>query len=706
MKASKLTYWFILFVSFSCLASASDYAQRQIIVTYKETSLDNDISNLENKYSLVIIRKYLLTKTRVYRLSNEILIEELLAELKQNSSIMFAEPNYINKQDYIPLDPHFSKQWYLVNTGQVVNNDFGPDGVDIDWKTAMENYDSSESTIIAVIDSGVAFDHPDILANIWINEDEEIDGLDTDGNGYIDDLFGWDFQESDAIPLDENGHGTLVASIIAGVENNSGIIGVSPKSKIMALRISNEDGDSYISAALDAIEYALLNGAKIINYSNGGNYYSSQLKLYIDALNEYGVLFVASAGNGGNDSRGDNNDGVSPNYPASYSSENIISVAASDRQDQLAIFSNYGYISVDLAAPGVDIYGADISRSVVYFQDFEGTVNGWTIGHHLNSESSLNWSLYQDLYGNTWLTDSVDMYGNAVDYSPNTHSYVQSPVITLGEAPVLEFTLWKSLEYGYDYINLEVSTDQVNWDLIAFDTGFSSSPCPSCSFFNSGGLELIDLEQYAHMDISIRISLDTDSSLEHDGAYIDDITIKELDVFNYDGNQYQYNNGTSFSAPMVSGAAALLWSIKPNLPHDYVKAFIMVGVDVDPALSGKLNTDGRLNIGGSVSLLLADADSDGVDNGDEIINGTMLDNPDSDEDGVSDLLDAFPLDNSEHTDFDNDGIGDNSDSDLDNDGVDNEVELAEGTNPFDVDDCPIWACKPSSIWLNVFLSKD
>lgn len=207
--------------------------------------------------------------------------------------------------------------------------------------------------IVAIIDTGVDFYHPDLAANIWTNPGEISDnGTDDDHNGYIDDLHGWNFVDHNNKvyqPTDDP-HGTHVAGIVGAVGNNSlGVTGTAWRVQLMVLKIMGPNGAGTLAAALEAFSYAAHNGAKIANNSWGHEGYSYSEALAIEASN---LLYICAAGNEGND----NDTAVEKNYPASYDLDNIIAVAATDGSDRLASFSNYGARNVDLAAPGVDIY--------------------------------------------------------------------------------------------------------------------------------------------------------------------------------------------------------------------------------------------------------------------------------------------------------------------------------------------------------------
>ena len=276
-------------------------------------------------------------------------IEETVAALNASSSVEYAEPNYLLtafQQSLLPNDPRFASLYGLHNTGQVG----GTIDADIDAPEAWA-LQTGRQVVIAVIDTGVDYTHADLRNNIWVNTDEiPNNGIDDDGNGYIDDIRGWDFANNDNDPMDDNRHGTHVAGIIAAQgNNNTGVVGVNWSARIMPLKFMSAAGGGTTSDAIRAIEYAVANGAKISNNSWGGGAFSQALFDAINAANNAGHLIVAAAGNSGN-----NND-TSPSYPASYDLPNVIAVAASTPNDTLAGFSNFGARNVDLAAPGVGI---------------------------------------------------------------------------------------------------------------------------------------------------------------------------------------------------------------------------------------------------------------------------------------------------------------------------------------------------------------
>ncbi|MDD1729216.1 MAG: S8 family serine peptidase [Methanospirillum sp.] len=287
-------------------------------------------------------------------------VQEAVTELHNSSFVEYAEPNYLvslmpNENSEPPgpekvgaesvsggpNDPRFIEQWALDNTGQ----DGGTSGADIHVIPAWAQTTGSDSVVVAVIDTGVDYNHPDLAGNIWTNPGETPgNGVDDDGNGYIDDVHGWNFVTNSNDPMDDNGHGTHCAGVIGAVGNNGiGISGINQKVKIMPLKILGKDGNGDMAGILKAIAYARSMGANVISCSWGGTTRSEALG---DAIAQTSVPVICAAGNSGV------NTDVIPQYPSGFDSPQIISVAASDASDGIPNYSNYGTSSVDVAAPG------------------------------------------------------------------------------------------------------------------------------------------------------------------------------------------------------------------------------------------------------------------------------------------------------------------------------------------------------------------
>ena len=273
----------------------------------------------------------------VHVIETRVGLESALDRLRANSGIIAAEADGVVVADAITDDTYAGLQWGL------------EDGAGIDIAPAWAAAADAATVVVGVIDSGVDRDHPDLDGVMWVN-DGEIPGndIDDDGNGFVDDVHGWDFADSDADPDDPNGHGTHVAGTLAAeIGNATGVAGVAPNVEIMALRFLNSQGKGFTSDAVAALEYALDHGVEITNNSWGGGSYSWTLDSLISDASDH--LFVAASGNSGVDID------ASPLYPAAYTAPNVLSVASHGSSGSVSSFSNVGRESVDLSAPGSSI---------------------------------------------------------------------------------------------------------------------------------------------------------------------------------------------------------------------------------------------------------------------------------------------------------------------------------------------------------------
>lgn len=284
-------------------------------------------------------------------------VEQAIRRLERSPAVAYAEPDFVlfpSASSVTPNDPGFPRLYGLHNTGQTG----GRVDADIDAPEAWATTVGSSATVVAVIDTGTDLSHPDLRGNRWTNAGEVPgNGIDDDANGYVDDVHGWDFANRDNTVFDGAGdeHGTHVSGTLAAAGGNGvGVTGVAWRAQIMPLKFLGPEG-GFTSDAIAAIAYAVANGAKISNNSWGGAGDSRSLRDAIAAAGQKGHLFVAAAGNGGSDGIGDDLDSA-PQYPAAYPETNIVAVAATDHADRLAGFSNYGSTSVDLGAPGQDVY--------------------------------------------------------------------------------------------------------------------------------------------------------------------------------------------------------------------------------------------------------------------------------------------------------------------------------------------------------------
>lgn len=292
---------------------------------------------------------------------------ERRAQLATRPGIRTAESDFIVKAIGVPSDGEFAALWGMHNVGQFG----GVVDADIDAVEAWDIHTGSKNVLVGVIDTGIDRNHPDLAANMWQNPGEtgtdasgnakQTNGIDDDANGYVDDWRGWDFVNGDNDPHDDHFHGTHCAGTIGGVGNNGqGVAGVCWNVSLVGLKFLDAGGYGSTFGAVEATLYGTKIGCTLTSNSWGGGGYSQALKDAIDAAGTAGILFVAAAGNNGMDTD------YSPNYPSTYESANIVAVAATDRFDGMAYFSNWGVITVDLGAPGVDVYSAALNGSYQY----------------------------------------------------------------------------------------------------------------------------------------------------------------------------------------------------------------------------------------------------------------------------------------------------------------------------------------------------
>lgn len=493
-------------------AAEAPYVPGEIIVKFKE-GRGNFFLKSKNYSSLGIKgqREIKLSYDRlsVLKISSDKSIVSTLTALKNNPDIEFAEPNFIYKVDPIkeknlltkrvqkspfedfsavsPDDPDFGKLWGMRNTGSnEPKGKVGIEGADINALKAWEITKGSRAIRIAVIDTGVDYNHPDLKSNMWINSKEiPNNGIDDDGNGYIDDIYGYDFANNDSDPMDGNGHGTHCSGTIGAVHNNqTGVSGVMADVSIMAIKFLGDDGSGSLEGALKAIDYAVMMDVDLMSNSWGGGGRSEALYEAIKRASEKGIIFTAAAGNSTS-----NNDSK-PAYPASYQLPNIVSVAALTAQNELASFSSYGKGSVHIAAPGHNILS---TISGGKYDVFSGTsmatphVSG-VLGLLLAKEGRMSHELLRErltmtgvpvagLRGKTLTASRIDAYNLLTNTRPersgpkdgswksrelvleSLHPYLnntnESKTITIPGAKYIRVKFAKfELEQGYDYVRI------------------------------------------------------------------------------------------------------------------------------------------------------------------------------------------------------------------------------------------------------------
>jgi subtilisin family serine protease len=520
--------------------------------------------------------------------------EALIAELKSDPAVESAEPNYLRwVTGAAPNDTLFSQLWAMRNTGQTVNGTAGTSGADIKflpaWNLARP---STNPVVVAIIDTGIDFTHPDLAANVWTNSGE-ISGnsVDDDGNGYVDDYYGYDFASHASSPYDSGDHGTHVAGTIAAVgKNAAGVIGVNYRAKLMALKASSDGSSLTDAAVIEAIQYATLmkqRGVNIvaINASFGGGGSNSTELAAIKAAGDAGIIFCAAAGNETN-----NNDTVLT-YPASYRLTNMIVVAASDQSDALTYFSNYGASTVDLAAPGMNILSA---MPVALATASSSVVQGATT-------YAANVLTFSGISAGTTAT----IYDCGLGYPTNFTSAIKGNIALISRG---------TLTFANKVAN-----------------AMAAGAVAAIIYNSTSGSFSGTLQTAGSWIPAISIS-------QADGATLKALTPATGTVINnYASNAlYQYMAGTSMATPHVVGAVAFAAMNFTNETVPQRVQRVVTNVDVIAGLKGKVKSGGRLNL-----QRIVDTDTNGLPDWWELANFNHLTGTDPaadpDQDGLSNL---------------------------------------------------------------------
>jgi len=521
----------------------------------------------------------------------------------KRAGIVAIAPNYQRFFHEVPNDPRFDQQWSLSNTGQTG----GVAGADIRFIEARAAASAGEEVIVAVIDSGIAVDHPDLIPNLWVNRGETPEnGIDDDGNGYIDDVYGVDLFNYTADVYDFFGHGTHVAgTVAAAIDNGEGIAGVASNAKIMVIASNLSD-----FSAIEAINYAVAHGARIINASWGGPASSEPLRMAIAEAGNQGVLFVTSAGNTGTDME------TLPNYPAAYDEPNIVAVAATTHADTLADFSTYSSLSVDLAAPGEDIVSTYLFQKDLLAYDFEGLTDG-ALPEGYRQEGDLWRSVTTD--GETRLVAEL-----SASPTETTTYYLEIPEIPEPDSDN-QLSMRFSGLYGEGIsgtIDLW-SIPQQAW----------------LSFYNLPDTNGLEDEAFLQIFASgkLRFSLTVEAG-EDRALYVtlDDVTVftEIMETGQSEGLEpaYRFNSGTSMASPHVAGVAAMILGQNPDMSNtELIMRLLAGGAPSDVPVSSARRLDAMGALDPNRQLHFINQIPETIMNTDEIkLQWSFIDQPDCD----------------------------------------------------------------------------
>ncbi len=554
-------------------AAGESIVPGQVLVRYEPGSSTADRSEARADAGTKPVEGLGMPRAQLLKITDGDSVAATVRQLEAQPGVAYAEANGIMQLASVPNDPLFSQQWGLFNDGQTVDDVAGTIGADIGAPQAWNIETGDPNTVVAVMDTGADLTHPDLVNELWTNPSDSSHGYDFyDPPGNPD-------------PTDLTGHGTHVSGIIAA-EGDNGIdtTGVAQRASLMELKICGTySAGCPVADEIAAINYAGAQGARVLNGSLQGGTYFQSLQ---DALNNNpDVLYVFAAGN-----QGTNND-VTPSYPCAldqsggYSANNVICVAATDQSDGLASFSNYGASSVDLGAPGVNVLSTS-SQKVFFNDDFESGFGQWTNtagpGWSVVSEPPLNQPPFDP--SNNGITDS----GVGGPPAPGTVTEATSNAVTLPTGySTCELDYYRALELaGGDTFRIDVLLDGSPTGGITYT---SSSPANHTAHnnpltlntgFDPGG------------QVQVRLQLTSDGS----GGKVHMDNIKLLCHGSPSDGGTEILDGTSMATPMVSGAAALLFSQAPSSTPSQVKTELLNSVDLVPSLAGKTVTGGRLDV--------------------------------------------------------------------------------------------------------------
>ncbi len=610
--------------------SVPTYKEGRVIVKYKSGLSSSNINTMASSMGLEVVKTYskLSKKNPISVIESSKSTEEMIKILEADPRVESVSPDYIrqldsnnNSLDATPNDPDFDELWGMNNTGQTG----GTDDADIDAVEAWDVSKGSADVVTAVFDTGIDYRHSDLKENLWVNQGEiPGDGIDNDGNGYIDDIYGYDVAadddgNNDGDPLDIHGHGTHVSGTIGAKGNDGyGITGINWDASIMTLKIFPPSLGAWDSDILEAIEYVLImkdRGVNIVainaSYGGGGGSQDDAMNAAIQGLGDAGIVFCAAAGNDGTDNDSD------AHFPSSYDADNIISVASTDHNDDLSGFSNYGVSSVDLAAPGSAIYS---TMKGEYKNDYEPKEGD---PYFVDVDDSESWYVFSD-DDTYWDLSTANTHSAPYSLADSPSGeyldnqlkgfYPQTPIdLTVMADENLAFGFWAKLdiEEGWDYLHVFFSADGgENWSLMKSWDG-EDQPMQAYS------VEIPN--EFQTNNFLYAFALETDGSVTYNGAYVDDIGIG-IGSSSYEEGGYASWSGTSMATPHVTGAVALLANVYGSDSAVARKARILDSIDTLPSLSSKVLTEGRLNLNSAIRSGIAEI----CPEGEHHIQGTLI----------------------------------------------------------------------------------